>query len=272
MILQNLHTHSVYADGKDTLAEMARAAFEADFASLGFSEHGITDFDPKYSMSCESAPRYAAEVASLKEEYRGKMEILCGVEQDHYSIEPNFACDYRIGSVHYIKKDGEYVIVDGGSAEQLILRIEKYWNGDRMAMCEEYYEMVSRLPEVTKCDIIGHIDVITKLNEKYGVFDETDIRYKNAAYAAVDALCKKDMVFEINTGAMARGVRTAPYPAYDILTRIREKGGRILFNSDCHDKSFLLYGREAAIAAAKNAGFTEYAVLEKNGFNMYPIK
>ena len=36
MILQNLHTHSVYADGKDTVAEMARAAFEAGFDSLGF--------------------------------------------------------------------------------------------------------------------------------------------------------------------------------------------------------------------------------------------
>ncbi|MBR0326654.1 MAG: histidinol-phosphatase, partial [Clostridia bacterium] len=102
MILQNLHTHSVYADGKDTVAEMARAAFDAGFASLGFSEHGITDFDPKYSMSCESAPRYAAEVAAVKSEYLGKMGIFCGVEQDYYSIEPNFNCDYRIGSVHYI--------------------------------------------------------------------------------------------------------------------------------------------------------------------------
>lgn len=272
MILQNLHTHSVYADGKDTVAEMARAAFDMGFASLGFSEHGITDFDPKYSMSVDSAPRYAAEVAAVKKEYLGKMEIFCGVEQDYYSIEPNFHCDYRIGSVHYIKKDGEYVVVDGGSAEQLLARIEKYWQGDRMAMCEEYYEMVSRLPEVTKCGIIGHIDVITKLNELAGLFDTENVRYKNAVYTAVDTLCKADMVFEINTGAMARGTRTTPYPAPDVLSRIREKSGRILFNSDCHDKSCLLYGRESAIAAAINAGFTEYAVLEKNGFNTYLIK
>jgi histidinol-phosphatase (PHP family) len=223
-------------------------------------------------MSLESAPRYAAEVSAVKKEYLGKMEIFCGVEQDYYSIEPNYKCDYRIGSVHYIKKDSEYVVVDGGSAEELVKRIEKYWNGDRMAMCEEYYEMVSRLPAVTKCEIIGHIDVITKLNELAGLFNTTDRRYIDAAYSAVDTLCKADMIFEINTGAMARGARTTPYPAPDILSRIREMGGRILFNSDCHDKSFLLYGREAAIAAAKNAGFSEYAVLEKGGFNMYPIK
>ena len=272
MILQNLHTHSVYADGKDTVAEMARAAFNAGFASLGFSEHGITDFDPEYSMSCESAPRYAAEVAAVKSEYLGKMGIFCGVEQDYYSIEPNFNCDYRIGSVHYIKKGDEYVIVDGGSAEELIKRIDKYWNGDRMAMCEEYYEMVSRLPEVTKCDIIGHIDVITKLNELAGLFDTSNARYIAAAFSAVDVLCKSDMIFEINTGAIARGSRTTPYPAPDVLARIREKGGRILFSSDCHNKDFLLCGRELAIAAAKNAGFKEYAVLEHDGFKTYLIK
>ena len=272
MILQNLHTHTVYADGKDTVAEMARAAFEAGFASLGFSEHGVAEFDPQYSMSVESAPRYAAEVAAVKNEYLGKMEIFCGVEQDYYSPEPNFKCDYRIGSVHYIKKDDEYVVVDGGSAEELIKRIEKYWNGDRMAMCEEYYEMVSRLAEITRCDIIGHIDVITKLNELAGIFDTTNARYIEAAYAAVDALCKADMIFEINTGAIARGSRTTPYPAPDILSRIREKGGRILFSTDCHNKDLLLCGREAAIAAAKNAGFKEYAVLEHNGFNTYLIK
>ncbi|MBQ8914881.1 MAG: histidinol-phosphatase HisJ family protein [Clostridia bacterium] len=271
-MLQNLHTHTVFADGKDTVAEMAEAALEWGFSSLGFSEHGITDFDPEYSMSLESAPRYAAEVAKAKKKYAGVMEIFCGVEQDYYSLEPNFNCDYRIGSVHYIKKDGEYVIVDGGSAEQLILRIEKYWGGDRMAMCREYYEMVSRLPEITKCQIIGHLDVITKLNELHGVFDTTDAKYREAAFAAVDRLCAKDMIFEINTGAIARGTRTTPYPAPELLSRIREKGGRILFTSDCHDRINLTCGRESAIATALNAGFNEYAVLEKDGFNTYPIK
>ncbi len=271
MIIQDVHIHSVFADGKHSVAEMAAAAFALGVDSLGFSEHGITDFDPKYSMSLESAPRYAAEVASEKERYKGRMEIFCGVEQDYYSIAPNFHCDYRIGSVHYIKKGDEYVIVDGGSAEQLLLRIEKYWNGDRMAMCEEYYSMVSRLPEVTKCNIIGHFDVITKLNELSGLFDTENSRYREAAYAAIDALCSADMVFEINTGAMARGVRTTPYPYPDILNRIRERGGRIMFNSDCHHKEKLLYGRDVAVAAAKNAGFTEYALLTANGFKMHPI-
>ena len=270
-MLQNLHTHTLFADGKDTVAEMAEAAFALGVDSLGFSEHGITDFDPKYSMSLESAPRYAAEVAAEKERYAGRMEILCGVEQDFYSMEPNFDCDYRIGSVHYIKKGDEYVIVDGGSAEQLLLRIEKYWNGDRMAMCEEYYSMVSRLPEVTKCNIIGHFDVITKLNELSGLFDTEDRRYREAAYSAVDALCGADMVFEINTGAMARGARTTPYPYPDILHRIRERGGRIMFNSDCHDKAKLLYGREVATALARETGFTEYAVFTNEGFTMHKI-
>ncbi|MBQ5649653.1 MAG: histidinol phosphate phosphatase, partial [Clostridia bacterium] len=117
-----------------------------------------------------------------------------------------------------------------------------------------------------------HIDVITKLNELAGLFDTSNARYIAAAFSAVDVLCKSDMIFEINTGAIARGSRTTPYPAPDVLARIREKGGRILFSSDCHNKDFLLCGRELAIAAAKNAGFKEYAVLEHDGFKTYLIK
>ena len=95
---------------------------------------------------------------------------------------------------------------------------------------------------------------------------------KKAAEKAIKKLARQNVIFEINTGAIARGSRTTPYPAPDVLARIREKGGRILFSSDCHNKDFLLCGRELAIAAAKNAGFKEYAVLEHDGFKTYLIK
>ena len=39
MLLQNLHTHTVFGDGKNTAEEMVRAAIAAGCGSLGFSEH-----------------------------------------------------------------------------------------------------------------------------------------------------------------------------------------------------------------------------------------
>ncbi|MBR2454070.1 MAG: histidinol-phosphatase HisJ family protein [Clostridia bacterium] len=272
MIKQNLHTHSLYVDGKDSLAAMAREAYERGFDSLGFSEHGITDFDARFSLSNQSALEYAAEVAALKAEYAGKMEIFCGVEQDYYSFAPNFKTDYIIGSVHYAKKGDVYYIFDTANVERMLDGIEKYWNGDRMLYCEEYFSLVTQLPEKTGCNIIGHFDIITKMNEQKGLFDTEAPRYINAALCAVDSLCDKDMIFEINTGAMARGFRTTPYPSLAILRRIKEKGGRILFSSDCHNKTNLEAGMDLAHALALEAGFKEFAYLTADGFADMPIE
>ena len=40
MIKQNLHTHSLYCDGKNTIEDMTLEAIQKGFTILGFSGHG----------------------------------------------------------------------------------------------------------------------------------------------------------------------------------------------------------------------------------------
>lgn len=40
---QNLHTHSIFCDGKDTIEEMTLEAISKGFDILGFSGHGYLD-------------------------------------------------------------------------------------------------------------------------------------------------------------------------------------------------------------------------------------
>ena len=49
-------------------------------------------------------------------------------------------------------------------------------------------------------------------------------------------------IFEINTGAMAKGRRSIPYPAPFIIEHLAELGVPMIINSDCHDLRFLDYG------------------------------
>ena len=81
----NYHTHTKYCDGKNTVAEMTKAAFDKGFTHLGFSGHGYTDFDESYCMSRENIQNYLRDVAAVKAEYAGKMEVYAGVEQDCFS-------------------------------------------------------------------------------------------------------------------------------------------------------------------------------------------
>ena len=222
MILQDLHVHTTYCDGKNTPEDLVLAALNRGMKCIGFSGHSYTFFDESYCMSKQNTARYRAEIAALKEKYKGKIKILCGVEQDYYSEEPTVGYDYVIGSVHYIKADGEYIPVDG-SAEILKSAVQKHFNGDFYAFAEEYYRTVAALVKKTSIDIIGHFDLITKFNEQYSFFDEKDPRYVNAWQTAADKLIVTDKPFEINMGAISRGYKQSPYPSADIINYITKR-------------------------------------------------
>lgn len=238
MIATDLHTHTTYCDGKNTPAEMAAAAYARGFSRFGMSGHSYVAFDT-CCMSKENTELYRAEVQRLKKEYEGRMEILLGVEQDFYSEMPTEGYDYVIGSVHYLKvtdpDTGEacYPAIDD-TEEILKAACEKYFAGVMLSVAEAYYETVAQVAEKTNCDIIGHVDLITKYIEKDPLFDTGDPRYVAAWKKAVDRLLTCGKPFEVNVGAIARGYRTTPYPAPEIIAYIKERGGKLVLSSDSH--------------------------------------
>ena len=64
--------------------------------------------------------------------------------------------------------------------------------------------------------------------------NETDPRYLSAAKNAVDRLLAAGKIFEVNTGAIARGYRAVPYPAPTLFEYIRGMDGRLMLASDAH--------------------------------------
>ena len=104
------------------------------------------------------------------------------------------------------------------------------------------------------------------------MIDTEDPEYRAAAIHAVHALTGKVQYFEVNTGAVARGYRTAPYPAPFILEELRKCGFRAVIASDCHDKNFLDFGYADAKSALREAGFTEHYVLKDEGFVAIPLE
>jgi histidinol-phosphatase (PHP family) len=150
------------------------------------------------------------------------------------------------------------------SPEMLQEVLDEHYGGDFESFAEEYFDLVSDVVNKTNCDIIGHLDVISKFFERKPRF-LTD-RYKNAALNAVRKLIPYNRFFEINVGAMTRGCRTSPYPAEFILKEINRLGGRIVINGDCHEKERLGDFLEDAAILAKKCGFSERWLLTENGW------
>ena len=269
MILQNLHTHTVYADGKNTAEEMVLGAIRSGCAGLGFSEHSTfppVGYNDGYSLLPEEIAGYCAEVLALREKYRGRLEIFLGLEQDIDSPPVDQPFDYLIGSVHNLRAGGDKWLAVDSSAEGFLRHTKEYFGGDIFAMAEAYYQLEAEVADRTGCQIVGHFDLITKFNEGGRLFDEADPRYRNAALEALTALLGRDVIFEINTGAISRGYRTTPYPAPFLLKAIREKGGRVCITSDSHSAQTITCAFAEAAEFAMACGFQETWDLTASGF------
>lgn len=144
------------------------------------------------------------------------MNLYIGIELD--GLGPVQKAEYAIGSTHALIKDGKYVCVDD-TEEKLVKAVETLWHGDWYAFAREYFEAEAQIYDRTKCDFIGHFDLLTKFNEGYKHFDETKDAYLEPAITAMHKLAALGIPFEINTGAMSRGYRSAPYPSGSSVKR-----------------------------------------------------
>lgn len=241
--ISNFHTHTTFCDGKNTPEEYVLAAINANCKEIGFSGHSYTFFDQRYCMSKTGTQTYKDDIHRLQDKYSNRIHIYCGIEQDYYSTESTDDYDYVIGAVHYVNVAGNYYSVDG-SAEQQMSCVKECYNGDYDRFAEDYYRAVADLYNKTHCNIIAHFDLITKFNEKNHLFDTKSTRYTDSANNALQQLLLAPSLFEINTGAIARGYTTKPYPNDEILSQIGTMGRKFVLSSDAHSAEKLLFGIE----------------------------
>ena len=235
----DLHMHSTFSDGAHSPEEMVQEGIRRGLKLIGLSEHSYVEMDDS-SMPPESADPYRKEIERLKRKYEGILEVRCGLERDYYS-ESLETYDYVIGSVHWIRmEDGHLLSVDW-TAEKLEKDCEKYFGGDWYALAERFFQLEADVVRKTRCDIIGHFDLVTKFNEQRGWFDPAHPRYRAAWQQAADALLRTGKPFEVNTGAISRGYRTDAYPCREIRTYLRERGAKLILSSDAHQKEDIAF-------------------------------
>lgn len=258
----NAHTHSTYVDGHNDIPAMIRQAQALGFVSLGFSEHGHQGFDPDYCMSKETQQAYIRELRALQKlhsERRIAPKLYVGLEQDALAPqaqkdENRRQLDYIIGSTHYLTgTDGRREAVDGPK-ERLVRFVQETYGGDAVEFAKAYYRQLGRAMQNDKPDLIGHFDVVRKHMKALGL-DTESADYRRAALSALEAAFQGCKLLEVNTGNIARGYDTLPYPAEFLLDAWRELGGELTLTSDCHNAPDLECAFPLALELIRRNGF-----------------
>lgn len=257
MRFSDFHVHTSYCDGKNTPKDMVMAAIDKNLSSLGLLCHSYLPFDEGYCIRPDKINAFKNEINSLKEQYKDKINIFCGVEADYFSSDSYEGFDYKIGSVHFVKKDGLFLPIDI-SKEITAEIIEKHYGKNPFALCRDYFSNVIKCVEKFRPDIIGHFDLISKSNSGNAFFDEKDSRYTRLWKEAVDTLLKYRIPFELNTGAVFAGYKTTPYPSMDILSYILTNGGQIVLSSDSHTRTSIAFAFEKYQKELSSAGFSVF--------------
>lgn len=238
LTLSSAHVHTTFCDGKTPAPDMAKAAFEKGFVSLGFSSHAPQQFDLSYCMQPEKEPAYKAQIRALKAEYAGRMNIYLGTERDYYACISPDDYDYYIASVHYLKWEDGFVAIDG-HADQFLSYVNEHCGGSGLVLAERYFSLLRDYVANQKPDIIGHFDLVRINNSRLRLYDEASAAYRRLALDALRPMADTGALLEVNTGGMARGYLPTPYPDAFLLKEWKAWGGEVTVTSDCHDMRLL---------------------------------
>ena len=261
----NLHTHSVYSDGKSQPREIVEEAIRQGFTTLGFSEHSPLPFDNNFSVKSADMPRYVAEIAQLKAEFKDKIDLYCALEADYLTgvSEPfavtkeKYHLDYLIGGVHLVGQSAnpdDIWFIDGPKWEIYDEGLQRFFDGDIRRAVRRFYEQTNEMIEREPFDIIAHFDKI-KMHNRERYFHEDEPWYRQLALETLALIREKGLIMEINTRGIYKKRYNGFYPSPWLMEEACKMGVPAIISADAHHFSEITLEFDAAEEALKRAGY-----------------
>ncbi|CAM3006247.1 histidinol-phosphatase HisJ [Paenibacillus sediminis] len=255
------HTHHArcgHAVGN--LEQYITRGIETGLEQIGLSDHmpllhvDPSSYYPEMAMPMEELPRYVEECLSLKEKYRGQIDVRVGLEGDFIEgweeqiekLTSSYPFDYVIGSVHFL---GEWDVTD--------FRQTHNWEGKNvLQVYRQYYDAVQKAAKTGLYDFIGHIDVIKRFGHVPGPEAEDEVRALEEA--ALDAIQQSGVAMELNASGLTKPCAEM-FPSRSILEGAYKRGIPLTLGSDAHDPMKLGENLDQARALLHAVGFTQLA-------------
>ncbi|ALS23439.1 MULTISPECIES: histidinol-phosphatase [Paenibacillus] len=265
----DLHTHHErcgHAVG--TIRDYIEAGIARGLQVIGISDHSpyfASESDreqPGIAMAKSEFKRYVDEVLKLKEEYRGRIEVLLGVESDFFpehadvyrKVYEQYPFDYIIGSVH----------LSGGVS----IFNKKRWNGltdrQKVEQKELYYDLIEQSARSGMFQILGHIDAMRGF---YPAFSDIQT---DAVDRTLKTIGEIGIAIEINTSGKTKDCG-GWYPIDPILERALHYGVNVTFGSDAHVPGRVGDDWEEVAVRLKEIGFREWVYFKEKQMHKVPL-
>lgn len=275
MRLIDCHTHTQFSVDSDApIEECVQRAAELGLAAYAITDHCecngwykrehyteaeqalLESFD--YAADLENS---AAAVTALKEQYAGKLELLCGVElgQILHDIEAakivnkDKRLDFIIGSVHQVLGEQDFYFID----------YEKLTPDEIYDLLERYFKEIYELSKTDLFDVVGHITYCLRyMKQRHNICPDIS-RFDDIIAETFRNLAHNGRGIEINTSGLRQGFGDS-FPDLKYTKLFREAGGEILtIGSDSHTVQDIGANIADGIRTAHAAGFTRIAYFKE---------
>lgn len=261
----DLHMHTTNSDGKDTPDEMCRAAAERGVAGIAITDHADMNF---YELrnTPQRIRQSIADVRRLKEEYRDRLTVLCGVELGEYLHAPEKAreilslTDYDVVlcSVHLVPQE-RWVLpynripfdMDGTDAE-----LSEYLG--------LYFDLLSDTMDAFDFDVLAHITCPVRYMTFKHKRKTNIMEYEGKIREILRKVIDRGIALEYNTGGYQQ--------LEDVFAMYRSMGGsRVTLGSDAHATGRIAGGFEQAAQQLRSLGFDQYCYYQNRTAHSVPL-
>lgn len=252
------HVHSEYSfDGSCSVKELCESAIEKNIYSITITDHCEVDFlytaESEYGDMTSNIPMSAASSSRAKEEFKGRLQVLTGVELGQPLSDANRRqdilskgkFDFVLASLHSLEgmEDFYYLKYDENNVKDYLY---KYFNQLLDISSWDGFDSLAHLTYPVRY-MYAQLGEMPKLSDYYPLIDEI---FSN--------LVRNKKALEINVGGCRSAVK-APQPDYELVSRFKRAGGKyITFGSDAHDTKSLGMYMDRAKEIALRAGFDSY--------------
>lgn len=213
-----------------TPAQMVQAAFEKGLEGIAFLDHlALPPLPGNNSMQANDIPLYMNTIRSLEEAWKGKIQVLCGLEMDFHpeslplirkTLE-NFDFDIVGGSVHFVEG---YNIASRKSRSS-------WAHLSAFFLYEAYLDAVEEMIKADFCDVLCHLDLMEKFAPDLSQSDKEKIGQR--MQKILDLAAKRNCCVELNTSGRYQPMGRS-YPSDAILRGCLERDIPVIFSSDAH--------------------------------------
>ena len=263
MMKVNCHVHTVESDGRHSAREVLEMAAEKGVEVVCFTDHfrvpvEVRDYKTRDHLDC-----YYDELERLRVEFRGRVEVLVGVELDWISgFEDWFVSeidlgryDFVLGSIHWLKgNEGKFRrphLGVGGTG---------CFGGDREFVLRVLGE-TEKMVEFGLLDCVGHLDAfVRRVEDKSTLEGEW---YLERVGEVLDLMAVRGVCLEVNCSGF--DVFGRQFPDVEILRMARERGVGFCVGNDFHSDGFFDFDfkLEKGVEILREVGFEEIVVFKR---------